>query len=151
MGEKLYDISEIHLRDVDFKVELNDGTASSNKKKYIHLQNDRFRLALSDSEYVEMAVAIRAAGQKIKDYDEDIYFSRRGETSGKSGASEAIEVGDFEGAYLEDDVILIDKDNKKSFAKKLKSAGWKQLKDKSGDLYLYGMEHFMYFIKNEKN
>ena len=66
MGEKLYDISEIQLRDMALKIELNDGTAASKKPQYIHLQNDRFRLALSDREYVEMAVAIRVGAEKLK-------------------------------------------------------------------------------------
>lgn len=66
MGERLYDISEIKLKDMSLKVELNDGTAESKKPQYIHLQNDRFRLALSDSEYVQMAIAIRAASKKLK-------------------------------------------------------------------------------------
>ena len=66
MGEKLYDISEIKLKDMVLKIELNDGTAASKKPQYIHLQNDRFRLALSDREYVEMAVAIRTGSQKLK-------------------------------------------------------------------------------------
>lgn len=66
LGEKLYDISEIKLRDMAMKIELNDGTAASKKPQYIHLQNDRFRLALSDREYVEMAVAVRTAAKKLK-------------------------------------------------------------------------------------
>ena len=66
MGERLYDISEIQLRDMALKIELNDGTAQSKKPQYIHLQNDRFRLALSDSEYVQMAVAIRAGAKKLR-------------------------------------------------------------------------------------
>ena len=66
MGERLYDISEIKLKDMSLKIELNDGTAESKKPQYIHLQNDRFRLALSDSEYVQMAIAIRAASTKLK-------------------------------------------------------------------------------------
>lgn len=65
MGERLYDISEIKLKDMSLKIELNDGTAESKKPQYIHLQNDRFRLALSDSEYVQMAIAIRAASKKL--------------------------------------------------------------------------------------
>ena len=66
MGEKIYDISEIKLKDMALKIELNDGTAKSKKPQYIHLQNDRFRLALSDREYVEMAVAVRTAGKKLR-------------------------------------------------------------------------------------
>lgn len=70
MGEKIRDISRVRLRGMDFLIELNDGTVKSRKPQYIHLQNERFRLALSDSEFIQMAIAIRTAGQKIRDYKE---------------------------------------------------------------------------------
>ena len=68
MGEKLYDISQIHLKGVDFLLEMNDGSAASRKRKYIHIQNERFRLALSDENFVQMGIAICAAAEKIKEY-----------------------------------------------------------------------------------
>ena len=68
MGEKIKVITQTKLRDVEYDIELNDGTAKSKKPQYIHIQNERFRLALSDSEYVQMAIAIRAAAKKIQDY-----------------------------------------------------------------------------------
>lgn len=68
MGERLYDISEIRLENIALKIELNDGTAARKKPQYIHLQNERFRLALSDSEYVQMAVAIRTASEKLVEF-----------------------------------------------------------------------------------
>ncbi len=68
MGEKIRDISKVDMKNLSFLIELNDGTVNARKPQYIHLQNDRFRLALSDSEFIQMAVAIRAAGKKIKEY-----------------------------------------------------------------------------------
>lgn len=68
MGEKIRDMAKVSLNDMDFLIELNDGTVKARKPQYIHLQNDRFRLALSDKEFIQMAVAIRTAGQKIKGY-----------------------------------------------------------------------------------
>lgn len=68
MGEKIKVISQVKLKDMTLDIELNDGTAQSKKPQYIHLQNDRFRLALSDSEYVQMAIAIRSANKKLKAY-----------------------------------------------------------------------------------
>lgn len=68
MGEKIRTIKQIELKDISMDIELNDGTAKSRETKYIHLQNDRVRLALSDREYVEMAVAINTAARKIRKY-----------------------------------------------------------------------------------
>ena len=42
--------------------------------------------------------------------------------------------------------ILVNPEQKKEFVQVIKSLGGKQQKDKSKDLYLYGMDHFMYFI-----
>lgn len=68
MGEKIRDLERVRLNDMDFLIELNDGTVKARKPQYIHLQNKRFRLALSDREFIQMAVAIRTAGQKIRGY-----------------------------------------------------------------------------------
>ncbi|GEM_PF-3398776 len=68
MGEKLYVISKVDLPGLSFDVELNDGSAATNKTKYIHLQNERFRLALPVSQYLQMAVAVRSAAKKIREY-----------------------------------------------------------------------------------
>lgn len=70
MGEKISDISQVNIKGLNFLIELNDGTVKARKPQYIHLQNERFRLALSDSEFVQMAVAVRAAGKKIREYKE---------------------------------------------------------------------------------
>lgn len=70
MGEKLKVINQVSLHDLDMDIELNAGTAKSNKRQSIHLQNDRFRLELSDKEYVQMAVAIHVAAEKIKQVKE---------------------------------------------------------------------------------
>lgn len=68
MGEKIRDLERVSLNGMDFLIELNDGTVKARKPQYIHLQNNRFRLALSDKEFIQMAVAVRAAGQKIRNY-----------------------------------------------------------------------------------
>lgn len=70
MGEKIRDISKVDIQGLNFLIELNDGTVKARKPQYIHLQNERFRLALSDSEFVQMAVAVRTAGKKIAAYKE---------------------------------------------------------------------------------
>lgn len=68
MGEKVRDISKVELQGMDFLIELNDGTVKARKPQYIHLQNERFRLALSDREFIQMAVAVHTAAQKIRKY-----------------------------------------------------------------------------------
>ena len=68
MGEKLYDMAKVSLHDMDFLIELNDGTSKARKPQYIHLQNKRFRLALSDKEFIQMAVAVHTAALKIRGY-----------------------------------------------------------------------------------
>lgn len=70
MGEKIRDMAKVSLQGMNFLVELNDGTVKAKKPQYIHLQNERFRLALSDKEFIQMAVAVRVAGQKLRDYKE---------------------------------------------------------------------------------
>lgn len=66
MGEKLYVISKVNLKGMKFDVELNDGSAASKRPLHIHLQNDRFRLDMPDYEYLQMAIAVREAGKKIR-------------------------------------------------------------------------------------
>ena len=68
MGEKIRNITKVSLHDMDVDIELNDGNASSRKSKYIHIQNDRFRLELTDREFIQLAVAVRVAAKKLKSY-----------------------------------------------------------------------------------
>ncbi len=44
--------------------------------------------------------------------------------------------------------ILISEDSRELFKKLAAKMGWKKIKDKSGDLYLYGMRHFLYYSCN---
>lgn len=66
MGEKLYVISKIDLPSLQLDIELNDGSAASKKPQHIHLQNNRFRLDLPDYEYLQMAMTVRCAWEKLK-------------------------------------------------------------------------------------
>ena len=45
--------------------------------------------------------------------------------------------------------ILISPDQKNDLIKAASGSGWKKLKDKSKDIYLYGMDHFLYFTVND--
>lgn len=66
MGEKLCVLQKVELKSLQFEIELNDGSAASKRPLHIHLQNERFRLDLPDYEYLQMALAIRIAYQKLK-------------------------------------------------------------------------------------
>ncbi len=68
MGEKIKVISQVDIPSFKMDVELNDGSAASKKPLHIHLQNDRFRLDLPDYEYLEMAIAVRVAANRLKKY-----------------------------------------------------------------------------------
>lgn len=45
--------------------------------------------------------------------------------------------------------ILLEESDKQKFLKLAKTNGWKKLRDKSGDLYLYGIERFWYYQMEE--
>ena len=70
MGEKIKDITILKLHDMDVAIELNDGNASTRAFKTIHVQNDRFRLQLKESQYLQIAAAVSVAAKKIRGYKE---------------------------------------------------------------------------------
>ncbi|MCC8164132.1 MAG: hypothetical protein LIO86_13455 [Lachnospiraceae bacterium] len=45
--------------------------------------------------------------------------------------------------------ILLDASAKKDFLTLAKKQGWKKQKDRSGDIYLYGMDHYWYFLAGD--
>lgn len=64
MGEKIKDIGKISLGNSDFVVELNHGTREGEKYE-IHLQNDKFRLALSEKDFLQMTSAVILAQKQL--------------------------------------------------------------------------------------
>lgn len=68
MGERIRDLAQIRLKNMAVNIELNAGSAYHSDANYIHIQNDRLRLELSDREYLQIAVAVRVAADKIKSY-----------------------------------------------------------------------------------
>lgn len=65
MGEKIKTFGNIFLAGSEFEVELNKATVK-NGPRYVHLQNERIRLNLSEEEFVKMLSAVRLAAYKIK-------------------------------------------------------------------------------------
>ncbi len=70
MGEKIKDITVLKLHDMDVAIELNDGSASTREYKTIHVQSERFRLQLKESQYLQIAAAVSVAAKKIMQYKE---------------------------------------------------------------------------------
>lgn len=68
MGERIKDLAVIKLKDMPVRIELNRGSAHNSRSDYIHIQNDRLRLEFTDSEYLQLAMAVRAAAAKLRKY-----------------------------------------------------------------------------------
>jgi len=62
MGEK---IRVINSSNQLFEVELNKSTYTGGPQ-YIHIQNERFRFCITESEFIQLAISIRKAGQIFK-------------------------------------------------------------------------------------
>ena len=65
MGEKIKVIDTVDIKDLHFDIELNEGTVVAKKPLYIHLQNERFRLAVPDYEFMQMAISVYTAKRKL--------------------------------------------------------------------------------------
>ena len=64
MGEKIKDIGCLQLGKSNITVELNHSTQSGEKYE-IHLQNDKFRLALPEKDFLQMASAVLLAKKQL--------------------------------------------------------------------------------------
>lgn len=65
MGEKLRDIGKINLEGLDLEIELNKESVV-NGPRYIHIQNNKFRLSLTEKEYIQMVASIYRAQKTLK-------------------------------------------------------------------------------------
>ena len=64
MGEIIRKIEKIRIGGSEFDIELNKSTASKDKRE-IHVQNEKFRLALDEKEFVQMACAVLLAKKQF--------------------------------------------------------------------------------------
>lgn len=64
MGEKIKDIGKIQLGNSKLNVELNHSTQGDENYE-IHIQNDKFRLALQEKEFLQMASAVLLAKKQL--------------------------------------------------------------------------------------
>lgn len=65
MGEKIRDVGKINLKGLDLEVELNKESIL-NGPRYIHIQNDKFRLSLTEKEYIQMVASVYRAQKSLK-------------------------------------------------------------------------------------
>ncbi|MBQ7666178.1 MAG: hypothetical protein IJS42_05640 [Synergistaceae bacterium] len=73
MGEKIRDVYPVRIGDTKLMVELNENyalipTGGGVKSREIHLQNDRFRFALSEDAFIEFSATILRAKSEIDFY-----------------------------------------------------------------------------------
>ena len=64
MGEIIKKLGNINVKEKLFDVELNEPTHLGAKRE-IHIQNDSFRLALSESDFLKMSACILLAKKQL--------------------------------------------------------------------------------------
>lgn len=64
MGEKIRDITTINISNSTFKIELNEPLRIG-LQRCIHIQNNKFRLECSESDFIKMACNIIVANKKL--------------------------------------------------------------------------------------
>ena len=57
MGEKIKDLAKASINDNEFLIELNKATVNGGPR-YIHLQNNSFRLCITEREYMQIACSL---------------------------------------------------------------------------------------------
>lgn len=70
MGEKIRVISSFGLDKGELEIELNEASII-NGPRYIHLQNEKFRFGVTESEYIQIAATICKAAKYFK-YNKNI-------------------------------------------------------------------------------
>lgn len=65
MGEKIKDIKKISLGDCELIVELNEAT-SPGGNRWIHVQNDNFRIQFSEGDFVMILAGILKAKERLR-------------------------------------------------------------------------------------
>lgn len=78
MGEKIRDIKTIYLGNNKLLIEENKGTHKGSKYD-IHIQNEHFRLNVSDKDFFKIAAAILYAGENFCTY-KDLINAKKGDS-----------------------------------------------------------------------
>ena len=69
MGEWIKDIGKIHIGDKTFRVEINESEVK-NGEKLIHIQSQKFRFVLTQTEFIQMGTLALQARENLKNYKE---------------------------------------------------------------------------------
>ena len=73
MGEVLKKLATVNIKGQNYDIELNKSAFASGKRE-IHIQNDAFRLAVPEGEFLKMSACVLYAKKQlaiIKGYKED--------------------------------------------------------------------------------
>lgn len=65
MGEKIKVLTQIKLGETVLDVELNHGTDSSGYRE-IHIQNPKLRLAMPETEFLQLATSVLLAKRQLE-------------------------------------------------------------------------------------
>lgn len=65
MGEVIRNIKEISLGGANFMIELNHGIDKSDSRD-IHIQNEKFRLSVPETEFLQMASCVLLARRQLE-------------------------------------------------------------------------------------
>jgi len=65
MGEKIKKLGDINIKGENYEIELNHSTFSNGKRE-IHIQNESFRMAFPESEYLKMSACILHARKQLE-------------------------------------------------------------------------------------
>lgn len=71
MGEKIKDIKEIKLGDQTLLMEMNKGTHRG-RMYDIHIQNDKFRLNVTEGDFCKIVLSILYARDNLASYKEKL-------------------------------------------------------------------------------
>lgn len=66
MGELIRVLGQIELSGNRFDVELNHGAAGEGSLREIHIQSERFRLAMPETEFLQLSAAVMLAKKQLE-------------------------------------------------------------------------------------
>lgn len=67
MGEKIKVVGKIEIKGLTMEIELNKESIP-NGPRYIHIQNDKVRLSITELEYIQMATTVYKARKHLRMY-----------------------------------------------------------------------------------
>ena len=65
MGEKIKDIGKLNIKEMGFDVEINE-PVDKERGAMVHIQNDGFRIEMSQRDFYDMAAAVMLAKRQLE-------------------------------------------------------------------------------------